>query len=104
MVRQLAFFQKYGPVITPGRAALHALLFCMVASLTGCVHAGAPALSLIGSFVPYWMFCVALALILTIIIRVAFIKWGIDDVMPVRLVVYFCLMLTLTFIFSLFFL
>lgn len=104
MVRQLAFFEKYGPVIKPGRAALHALLFCMVASLTGCVQVGAPALSLIGSFVPYWMFCVALALILTIIIRVAFIKWGIDDVMPVRLVVYFCLMLTLTFIFSLFFL
>lgn len=107
MVRQIVFFQKYGsllPVINQWPVALRALIFSQVFSLTGCVQAGAPSFTLIGSFVPYWILCVTLALILTIVVRVAFIKCGIDDLMPIRLVVYFCLMLTMTFIFSLFFL
>ncbi|MEB7891803.1 YtcA family lipoprotein [Hafnia alvei] len=107
MVRQIVFFQKHGPilsVIIPCRVALHALIFSQVLSLTGCVQVGAPSFTLVGSFVPYWILCAALALILTIIVRVGFIKCGIDDLMPIRLVVYFCLMLTMTFVFSLFFL
>lgn len=80
------------------------LMVIIFMGLTGCVEAGAPAFTLVGSFVPYWMFCVAVALIMTVVIRVGLIKWGIDDVMPLRLVVYLCLMLTLTFLFSLLFL
>ncbi|MDU3154588.1 hypothetical protein EYY99_12705 [Hafnia alvei] len=107
MVRQIVFLQKNDALLTvipPSRIALYTLIFSQVVSLTGCVQVGAPSFTLIGSLVPYWILCAALAMILTIIVRVAFIKFGIDDLMPIRLVVYFCLMLTLTFVFSLFFL
>jgi len=71
--------------------------------LTGCVQVGAPAFTLLGSFIPYWMVCAAIGLVVAIIVRVIFIKTGIDDVLPLRLLVYLCLMLTVSFISALLF-
>ncbi len=71
--------------------------------LTGCVQVGAPAFTLLGSFIPYWMVCAAIGLVVAIIVRVIFIKIGIDDVLPLRLLVYLCLMLTVSFISALLF-
>lgn len=107
MDRRVMFFLRKSSRRRGGcgiRARLMPLMVIMVSGLAGCTGVGAPSFTLVGSFVPYWIFCVFLALILTVIIRVCFIRWGIDDVMPLRLVVYVCLMLTLTFLFSLFFL
>ena len=107
MDRRVKFFLRQSCRLPGGcgiRARVIPLMIVMVSGLAGCTRVGAPSFTLVGSFVPYWIFCVVLALILTVIIRVGFIKWGIDDVMPLRLVVYVCLMLTLTFLFSLLFL
>jgi len=71
--------------------------------LTGCVQVGAPAFTLVGSFIPYWMVCAAIGLVVTIVLRIGLIKIGIDDVLPMRLLVYLCLMLTVSFISSLLF-
>lgn len=71
--------------------------------LTGCVQVGAPAFTLLGSFIPYWMVCAAIGLVVAIIVRIIFIKTGIDDVLPLRLLVYLCLMLTVSFISALLF-
>lgn len=71
--------------------------------LTGCVQVGAPAFTLFGSFIPYWMVCAAIGLVVAIIVRIIFIKTGIDDVLPLRLLVYLCLMLTVSFISALLF-
>ena len=84
----------------------HRSLILLTAStlvLTGCVQVGAPAFTLVGSFIPYWMVCAAIGLVVTIIVRIVLIKIGIDDVLPVRLLVYLCLMLTVSFISSLLF-
>lgn len=84
----------------------HHPLILMVMStwmLTGCVQVGAPAFTLLGSFIPYWMVCAAIGLVVAIIVRVIFIKTGIDDVLPLRLLVYLCLMLTVSFISALLF-
>lgn len=71
--------------------------------LTGCVQVGAPAFTLLGSFIPYWMVCAAIGLVVAVMVRVVFIKTGIDDVLPLRLLVYLCLMLTVSFISALLF-
>lgn len=108
MVHQIMLFLKCSWFISDKygkRSGVISLIVSMVSSLVGCSSwVGAPSFTLVGSFVPYWIFCVTMALILTVIIRASFIKWGIDDAMPLRLVVYVCLMLTLTFLFSLLFL
>ncbi|MFL9149832.1 YtcA family lipoprotein [Escherichia coli] len=107
MVHQIMFSLKCSWFISDKygkRSGVISLIVSMVSSLAGCTWGGAPSFTLLGSFVPYWIFCVTMALILTVIIRASFIKWGIDDAMPLRLVVYVCLMLTLTFLFSLLFL
>lgn len=79
------------------------LLIISTLFLTGCVQVGAPAFTLLGSFIPYWMVCAAIGLVIAIIVRVIFIKTGIDDVLPLRLLVYLCLMLTVSFISALLF-
>ncbi|MBS0849430.1 YtcA family lipoprotein [Citrobacter sp. JGM124] len=84
----------------------HRSLFLISVStlvLTGCVQVGAPAFTLVGSFIPYWMVCAAIGLVITIIVRIFLIKIGIDDVLPARLLVYLCLMLTVSFLSSLLF-
>lgn len=68
--------------------------------LTGCVDMGAPSFTMFGAYVPYWMVCTTIALFLTILARVIFIHLGIDDALPVRLLAYLCLMLTLSFLLS----
>jgi len=80
-----------------------ALLLLMTLGLTGCVQVGAPSFTLFGSFIPYWMVCATIALFVTVFARVMFIRWGIDDVLPMRLLVYLCLMLTVSFLLSLLF-
>lgn len=89
-----------------GSLLRHRSLLLITAStlvLTGCVQVGAPAFTLVGSFIPYWMVCATIGLIVTIIVRIGLIKAGIDDVLPARLLVYLCLMLTVSFISSLLF-
>ncbi|WP_346658596.1 YtcA family lipoprotein [Morganella morganii] len=107
MIRRKIFFIRHRYRLPDGynkcvRAIL--LMVLLVSGPAGCNRVGAPSFTLVGSFVPYWILCIIVALILTVIIRAGFIRWGLDDVMPLRLVVYICLMLTLTFLFSLLFL
>lgn len=89
------------------RSLLHhrALILITVSTLvlTGCVDMGAPAFTLVGSFIPYWMVCAAIGLVVTIIVRIGLIQFGIDVLLPLRLLVYLCLMLTVSFISSLLF-
>jgi len=79
------------------------ILIISTLALTGCVQVGAPAFTLFGSFIPYWMVCAAIGLVVAVIVRVVLIKTGIDDVLPLRLLVYLCVMLTVSFISALLF-
>lgn len=88
-----------------GRQSYSAWLVVILSILTlsGCVQTGAPAFTLLGSFIPYWMVCAAAGLAVAIIVRLIFIKVGIDDLLPFRLAVYLCLMLSVSFISALLF-
>jgi hypothetical protein len=71
------------------------LCLCFIAasliSLTGC--RGAPSISLMGSFFPGWMLCMALGLIGALLLRQVFIKIGVEAYLGPRPVIYFCLWL-----------
>ncbi|CNH05577.1 similar to: Y. pestis YPO0620 putative exported protein [Yersinia thracica] len=70
-------------------------------ALSGCSGAAAPSFSLVGSYFPSWMACAFIGIITAVIARVVFIRVGIDDVLPWRLLVYVCLALAVAFICSL---
>lgn len=60
-----------------------------------------PSFSVVGSYFPYWMACAFIGIITAVIARVLFIRVGIDEVLPWRLLVYVCLALAVAFICSL---
>lgn len=65
------------------------------------LRAEAPSFSVVGSYFPYWMACAFIGIITAVIARVLFIRVGIDEVLPWRLLVYVCLALAVAFICSL---
>jgi len=54
--------------------------------LSGC--SSAPSRSILGSYFPSWMICVLVAIGLTIVVRAALAKVGIEDELPAPIVVY----------------
>ncbi|AKP33045.1 YtcA family lipoprotein [Yersinia aleksiciae] len=70
-------------------------------ALSGCTGGDAPSFSLVGSYFPSWMACAFIGIITAVIARVLFIRIGIDEVLPWRLLVYVCLALAVAFICSL---
>lgn len=70
-------------------------------ALSGCSGGEAPLFSLVGSYFPSWMACAFIGIIVAVMARVLFIRVGIDEVLPWRLLVYVCLALAVAFICSL---
>ncbi|WJV59190.1 YtcA family lipoprotein [Pectobacteriaceae bacterium C111] len=68
--------------------------------LSGCVAQQAPVFSLLGFCFPGWIVCALLGIVAAVIAWVIFIRLGIDDALPARLLVYACLALAVTFISS----
>ncbi|AAM87105.1 MULTISPECIES: YtcA family lipoprotein [Yersinia pseudotuberculosis complex] len=77
------------------------LILLSAIALSGCSGAEAPSFSVVGSYFPYWMACAFIGIITAVIARVLFIRVGIDEVLPWRLLVYVCLALAVAFICSL---
>ncbi|HDV9907161.1 TPA: hypothetical protein RKW90_001684 [Klebsiella oxytoca] len=69
--------------------------------LSGCVAQQVPVFTLLGSYFPAWIACALAGIVAAVIARVVFIRLGIDDALPARLLVYVCLALAVAFIFSL---
>ena len=83
---------------TAARRLLPSALGVAVSTLlSGC--SSAPSRSILGSYFPSWMICVLAAIGLTIVVRVVLAKVGIEDELPVPIVVY--LAFTLAFSFAL---
>ena len=57
--------------------------------LTGC--RGAPSINVLGSFFPGWMFCMAIGVVGSLLLRQVFIKINIEPYLPMRVPVYICL-------------
>lgn len=60
----------------------------------------APEFFLMGSFFPSWLVGAALAIPFTLVLRWLLIRAGLDDVLPLRLLVYVCIGLLFTLGFS----
>ncbi|WP_254444112.1 YtcA family lipoprotein [Klebsiella oxytoca] len=69
--------------------------------LSGCVTKQAPAFIVLGSYFPAWIACALVGIIVAAMTRIVFIRIGIDDFLPVRLLVYTCLALVVAFLSSL---
>ena len=54
----------------------------------GCTQAAAPAVPLLGAYFPSWLLCAAAGVLVAILVRVVFVRIGLDDVLPARLAVY----------------
>ncbi|MGI4764683.1 MAG: YtcA family lipoprotein [Janthinobacterium lividum] len=56
--------------------------------LGGCRLAGAPSYSLFGAFFPAWLLCSVLGLVAAFLFRGVVIATGLEEAMPLRLLVY----------------
>lgn len=59
--------------------------------LAGCIPAGAPAIPMFGAYFPAWLLCAVIGVLGAVLVRLVFIRAGIDDALPVRLPVYVCI-------------
>jgi hypothetical protein len=69
--------------------------------LAGCLSAGAPAIPLFGAYFPSWLLCAFIGILGAVVVRLVFIRAGIDDALPIRLPVYICIAAAIGFAVSL---
>lgn len=62
-------------------------LLCL--AVLGCIGCSrAPSIEIIGSFFPAWMFCIMAALVLTGLIRLALVRWKLEEMFAPLVVFY----------------
>ncbi|MBY8978035.1 hypothetical protein KHP62_19650 [Rhodobacteraceae bacterium NNCM2] len=66
----------------------------------GPASAAAPVVPIFGSYFPWWLLCLLLAVVATVVIRVIFIVIRLDDIMRWRAATYMSMAIGLTFVFS----
>jgi len=79
------------------------LIVLITLFLTSCGQSGAPVIVMFGSYFPSWIFYFIFGVIITILLRVLFIKIGFDNLIEYKLLFYISLMLILAFLSSLLF-
>jgi hypothetical protein len=65
-------------------------------AVAGCNHS--PSQDILGSFFPAWMLCAVAGLLSTLGVRQILLRTGVDRFVPLKLIVYFGLAVSLTFI------
>ncbi|MBQ0215361.1 hypothetical protein KAH51_18140 [Proteus vulgaris] len=78
-------------------------LSIMILLLSGCSRGHSPFISMLGAYFPYWMLCTFIGLLGALVIRVLLIYWGIDDKLPLPLIFYFAILLSISLTISLFY-
>ncbi|MGY8619537.1 YtcA family lipoprotein [Pantoea agglomerans] len=96
MMNEYSYF-KHIKKLKPTVLTLHVIALFM---LSGCAIQQAPAFPIFGSYFPSWMACALFGIVIAVIARVVFIRIGIDDSLPARLLVYVCLALIVAFVSS----
>lgn len=71
--------------------------------LIGCTQGHSPLFPMLGAYFPYWMLCVLIGLVGAILFRVLLIYLEIDDKLPLPLLFYFGVMLSIALAVSLFY-
>jgi len=75
------------------------LALLLALACTGC-GPRAPAFLFLGSYFPSWLFGIAAGTVAAVLLRFALIRAGIDDVLPLRLLVYTCLAVLFAMVFA----
>lgn len=60
-----------------------------------------PSLPMFGAYFPFWLACMGAGVIGAVVLRVLFIRLGIDEVLPWRLLVYACCAATIGIVMAL---
>jgi cation transporter-like permease len=71
--------------------------------LSGCAPRSAPYVTVFDSYFPAWILCAVIGVVGASLVRVLLVRWGIEDVMPLRVLVYLSLAAALMFLSSLLF-
>jgi YtcA family len=83
---------KNAVICRSGIAVLCAVLLLFA---IGCSRA--PSFSILGSFFPSWILCGVLGIVLTVVVRVFFVRANFEQELSPLIVVYPCLALFFTF-------
>ena len=65
-----------------------------ITALTAC--SASPSRNILGSYFPTWMICALLGLLGVVVLRAVLGKAGIDSALPMPVVVYLCMWITVT--------
>lgn len=63
-------------------------VFPTLLAVAGCGLRVSPSTPLFGAYFPSWLICVAIGVLGSVAVRAVFIRLGIDDVLPWKLIVY----------------
>jgi hypothetical protein len=77
------------------RAVNYGVIFLALQFAAGCSRA--PTLNILGSFFPSWIFCGLVGIVLTVMARLAFVRWDIEKQLSPLVLVYPCLTAFFTF-------
>lgn len=84
-----------------GQAGRVGLTVLVAAAQSGCAPLGAPSLLFFGAYFPSWLACALVGILGAVVVRVVFVKMGVDDVLPARLLTYTCIAAGIGFLASL---
>ncbi|KAA0969103.1 hypothetical protein FPY71_16065 [Aureimonas fodinaquatilis] len=56
--------------------------------MSGCTGNSSPLVPMAGAYFPFWLICVAAGVVGAVLVRVLFVRLGIDEGLPLRLLVY----------------
>ena len=71
-----------------------ALILLSISALAAC--SASPSRNILGSYFPTWMICALLGLVAVVVLRAVLKKTGIDATLPIPVVVYLCIWITVT--------
>ncbi|MBL8579882.1 MAG: hypothetical protein JNK47_21975 [Mesorhizobium sp.] len=78
------------------------MLFAAVAGLSGCTPSqNSPSIPFFGAYFPSWLICLIGGVVGAVVVRVVFVRIGLDDGLPFRLLVYSCMAAAIGFILAL---
>lgn len=86
-------------VIRQYRHIISISLLCIF--LTGCTQGHSPLFPMLGAYFPYWMLCVLIGLVGAVLLRAFLIYLDIDDKLPLPLLFYFGVLLSIAITLSL---
>lgn len=74
-----------------------AVVASAVTALTAVGCSRAPTFNILGSFFPSWILCGLIGIVLTVIVRMLFVRWNFEKYLTPMIVVYPCLAAFFTF-------